>query len=380
MSDEVLDDLRPRLRRLQLFAAHNDRDRISYLKARGLPELASINSVGGTDEYFDRLFPKLLCISVKAEAGPGGLRPGLIVLLEQVIKDGEGDPEDREPYEQAVLDYRKWVTRQHEPKGSPLMASDRLLQAAAEIAARRKVGGVPRLRKRRYKIDSDEVLIRFDLKKQLAYLAEHLPYEGLFVLSTAGERTMVEAYVVKRFLQVLKSVHSRELEERQVVLRNNDFAGVEIAEVAYRVVTASYRCSRLVDLLGSPPVDIFLTIWNHDVPLAKLNEVADAFHSRAQQEVGIEIRHTSRIFIVLWANVGETPVETVSTLPTFDSTETDEVLAWFRLCLQDAKVEKADIDLSLIKLQQKLDLNRGVPAGIYQAMRSVIDELRKGRT
>jgi hypothetical protein len=380
LDEETLNDLIPRLARLPLFEDEEPRSRRGYLELLGLKHLADeVGTSGPPRQYFNKLYPNL----VRERTSTGDRQPALIALLQKVINDGEyKEDDDRERFEDTIARYRRWqVQLGHDgaPDRALPLGSAHTRQSADELAARRRASSAARPRKRRYKIDADAVLIEFDLREQLAFLTTHLPDEGLFVISTAGERMMVQSYVLKRIFQYLKLEHKREIEEHEVVLFNNDLVGVEVTEVVYCLIQRYLASPRLADLLGSPPVDIFLTIWNQDVPLSVLEQVALGFLGRARREIEKEIQKTSRIFIILWANVVEPPLKAVPGLPRYDAVTTENVLIWFRRCLSLAKVAPEDIELSLTKLKDRLERNRGAPPGIYQAMRSVISELREGR-
>jgi hypothetical protein len=383
LDDVVLDDLIPRLKRLALFHNHDNQYRRGYLMNHGLTALEVVERTGGTDQYFDLLFPEL--INVRVQNGRNDSRPALIVLLEAVIKAGEADAEDQERYDDVVQSYRRWVV--HRPATSKTpgpgpLDSSRTREAAAELqAARRRAGAAPPRRKKHYKIDADEVLIGFDLRRQIAFLTENLPDEGLFVISVAGEVGVLGDYVRARILKFLERERSGKVEPRDVYLRHSDFAGVGLAEVVPRLIAASFKSARLTDLLGQEPVDVFLTIWNQDVPLPQLEQLALAFVDRARQELEGAIARTSRIFIILWANSAGPPVRagTVQALPEYDPVTTEGVIVWFRRCLNSAEVEPKDIERVLPKLRETLDRIHGAPPHIYRAMRSIIDELREGR-
>ena len=367
--------LQRELVRCRLFQRHDEAQRRAVLQTAGLDGLTAINRVGDTLDYFERLYPALTTTFVPV--GPRQ-RLALALLLDYLLEvevTQLPDPDAAEAVFQATLQvYEAW-----EASGRPRRAAEVGIAAALQ-RRRAERQAVQRRSIRRYKLDSDAVLLSFDLDAQINHFGANLASAGLFAFALSGAYELIRSYVIARLRGFLEWRTARQVLPLEVPLNTADLASLgQGSQVVRQRIATLHGCARLADLVHDQPIDTLLIVWNHDIPRDQLKPIARAFLEEATRELQPLIRDRSRLFVVLWVSLAGEPLDDLLVVPPVQFPDSDAIVAWFRDRLTQAQVDPADVADALARLRRSLLVHAGYPPGVYSAMKEIIEDLQRGR-
>lgn len=268
------------------------------------------------------------------------------------------------------IEYDDWIAQEHPAQGSNRQS--KLAAALQERGARHQPTHRPA---RRYRIDSDAILLDFDLEPQIAFFMTHIGQEGIYPFATGGSFEILKSYVIARMQRYMEKEMKRTVIPRQVTLTRDD-VGAGTAIIDERIAK-SYGAS-LAELLSQQSIDTLLMIWNQGIPRSVLKPLARSYVDQATRQLQPLVEDKSRVLVVLWINLGDEPLDGFPPIPPLQIPE-KAVVSWFRQQLAVAHVDEADIQPCIAALKVQLEIYRGYPPGIYAAMKEIIDGLKQRR-
>lgn len=289
--------------------------------------------------------------------------------LIEIVQFYEGDSMPMQELGRVVAQVTAaWQTSQPPHSEDHTRISDLLTQARQAAPSQQNVA------QQRRRIDRNEVIIPFDLEDLESTFKHTVRYEEAFAFTVGvPDETLLQEYIVPRIARELRAKLSRPHRQLEIQLYQGDVAaGIETVE---NKLTKRYACKKLCDLFAENALqDIVLVVWNYDIPLPYMEQLATSFWNKIYAQVMPYLRSHSRCFVIIWANIGCDPLSGFTVLPTPQTFDLNDLTAHFRGQFAQCGLDAPCIDAYLARLRS----HYGHVRGTFREMLEIIHEIQGG--
>lgn len=318
-----------------------------------------------------------------------GLDPIAIQYTGNIVNEWQSAVE--EAVKQSRVERLIEVAKRRFPDYPPLRAASDGHQRsliATDLDSRRRAAHNMGHAHKRYTIDHEEILERFDLELQVSEFTRRLSRisgGGVVPFATTGDRSIINDYMLPRVLTYLEEDQARTVVAHQAWLGVGRQGQLEMSlewEGADGDTNGPIDC--LLILAGETGIDRLVAVWNEDLATTEMEGYALTFLSECQQRLQDSLERNGLLFVVVWISLqNDQPTRSpLCIVPPVDTLPVAFVKRWFERQLNDNykdPIDSADIAAAMARLDAKLRANQGRSRGVYAAMREIIRDLQRGR-
>ena len=205
---------------------------------------------------------------------------------------------------------------------------------------------------------------------------------GAFAFTLEGDRGILNNYVMERICEELPTKTHRPWKRHDITIYTSDLRARKV--IIEQRLKAQRICQTLSDLFDKreqEKTDTLLVVWNHEIPLEILSEIAVCCWQDMEQKSQQFLIGKSRCLVVIWANTlaGKSSLNKFTLLPVpHEFEDLEDLAAWFggeleQLELSDSqKLNEDEIE----EYKERIKSHHGHLVGTYTEIQRIIQELQ----
>ena len=216
------------------------------------------------------------------------------------------------------------------------------------------------------------IITNFDLNSLIIKFRRKVKYKGIFTFAIGGDERILEEYIIERLRQELEFFTKRKSESLEIQLHKGNILSYENVqhELINKYGLDSFESFPDISICN----DIFIIVWNFDIPKKAFQELAKDFLKSLNTHILPALTRQNRCLILVWANLNKKPLSGFTTLPTPSNFDLPELLSWFSSRLKQEGIPESLIERCLSRLKTQ----NGHLGGTYREMNAIVRELQGG--